>query len=150
MVFENYIANDYIRALALFIGLLILIRIGISIFERVILRVVKKTKTDIDDIITPKEPDDYFHVYQMYTIRVKNGKRDDLAKFLGESSIMTKIYFTPVHQSHFYRNVLKYKCKLPVTEKLSEQVLTLPMHPLLTKDELDLITSKIKSFFSGN
>lgn len=111
---------------------------------------ISKKLSDIDEIIAPKEPDDYFHVYQMYTIRVNNGKRDDLAKFLGESSIMTKVYFTPVHSSHFYRKILKYRTKLPMTEKLSEQVLTLPMHPLLTNDELDLITSKIESFFSGN
>jgi len=104
--------------------------------------------SDISEIILPREPDDFFHVYQMYTIRVKNGKRDDLAKFLGQCGIMTKVYFSPVHSSHFYRKVLKYKCKLPETEKLSEEVLTLPMHPLLTKEELDLITSKIESFYS--
>lgn len=108
---------------------------------------ISKKLSVIDEIIVPKEPDDYYHVYQMYTIRVKNEKRDDLAKFLGQSGIMTKVYFTPVHNSHFYRKVLKYKCKLPVTENLSEQVLTLPMHPLLTNDELDIITSKIESFF---
>ncbi|HYN44755.1 MAG TPA: DegT/DnrJ/EryC1/StrS family aminotransferase [Candidatus Limnocylindrales bacterium] len=117
--------------------------------RREIAGLMSKKLSDIDEIITPKEPDDYFHVYQMYTIRVKKGKRDELAKFMGESSIMTKVYFTPVHQSHFYKNVLKYRCKLPVTEDLSEQVLTLPMHPLLTYDEIDFITSKIESFFSG-
>lgn len=108
-----------------------------------------KKLSDIDEIITPKESDDYFHVYQMYTIRVKNSKRDELAKFLSDNGIMTKVYFTPVHQSYFYRNALKYKCELPVTEELSEQVLSLPMHPLLADDEIYLITSKIFNFFSG-
>jgi perosamine synthetase len=117
--------------------------------RREIAAYISKKLSDIDEIITPREPDDYFHVYQMYTIRVKNGKRDELAKFLGKSSIMTKVYFTPVHKSYFYKDVLKYRCKLPVTEEMSEQVLTLPMHPLLTCDEIDLITSNIVTFFSG-
>lgn len=115
-----------------------------------IARYISRTLSDIDEIIIPEEPDDYFHVFQMYTIRIKNGNRDDLAKFLGESSIMTKVYFTPVHMSQFYKNVLRYECRLPITEDLSEHVLTLPMHPLLTKDEMDFITSKIKSFFQEN
>ncbi len=118
--------------------------------RREIAKYISKKLSDIDEIITPHEPDDYFHVYQMYTIRIMKGKRDELAKFMGESSIMTKVYFTPVHQSHFYKNLLKYKCRLPVTEELSDQVLTLPMHPLLTIDEMDFITSKIETFFSGN
>ncbi|MCZ7384100.1 MAG: DegT/DnrJ/EryC1/StrS family aminotransferase [Candidatus Methanoperedens sp.] len=110
---------------------------------------ISKKLSSIDEIVIHMPPSDYFHVYQMYTIRVKNGRRDELAKFLGENGIMTKIYFTPVHHSYFYKNILKYRCKLPVTEELSEQVLTLPMHPLLTIDEMDFITSKIETFFSG-
>lgn len=111
---------------------------------------ISKKLSRIDEIITPSPPDDYFHVYQMYTIRVKDERRDELARFLGNSSIMTKVYFTPVHHSYFYKNVLKYRCKLPITEELSKKVLTLPMHPLLTTDEMDFITSKIEEFFHND
>lgn len=109
---------------------------------------VSKKLSHIEDIIIPIPPENYSHVYQMYTLRVKE-QRDELARFLGENGVMTKVYFSPVHQSHFYKNVLKYTCELPKTEKLSGEVLTLPMHPLLTIDELDFITSKIQTFFSG-
>jgi len=54
MVLEQYITNDYARAFTLFVGLLFILRIIVSVLERVVLRAVKKTKTDLDDIIVKK------------------------------------------------------------------------------------------------
>ena len=54
MVFEQYIPNDYIRALIIFLVLVFALRVAASILERVILRIVKKTKTELDDIIVEK------------------------------------------------------------------------------------------------
>jgi len=51
---ENYIANQYIRAIIVSIALLIILKIGIFILERTLLKLVKKTKTDLDDIILKK------------------------------------------------------------------------------------------------
>jgi dTDP-4-amino-4,6-dideoxygalactose transaminase len=95
--------------------------------------------------MTPAPIEDYYQVYQMYTIRVDN--RDELMKYLADKGIMTKVYFSPVHLTHFYKNELGYTCKLPVTEKISSQVLTLPMYPTLTKDEIDYIVEEIKNFY---
>ncbi len=110
-----------------------------------------KKLSGIEEVITPIPPKDYSSVYQMYTVRVKKGKRtrDDLMKHLAKKGIMTKIYFDPVHLTHFYRKKRGYKCKLPVTERLSKQVLTLPMYPTLTKDEINYITDNINTFFKG-
>jgi len=104
----------------------------------------------VKSVLPPKPPNDYYHIYQMYTVRVKEGKRtrDNLAKHLAENGITTKVYFYPVHLTHFYKNVLKYRCKLPVTEEISEQVLTLPMYPSLTTKEIDYIVEETKTFFS--
>ena len=105
----------------------------------------------IKDISLPKPPYDYyFQVYQMYTVRVKGEQRtrDDLAKYLVEKGITTKVYFHPVHLTHFYKNELNYDCKLPVTEEISKQVLTLPMYPSLTTEEMDYIVEETKAFFS--
>ena len=102
-------------------------------------------KREIKEILTPAPPRDYYNVYQMYTIRVD--RRDELMKHLADSGIMTKVYFLPVHLTHFYKNELGYMCKLPVTEEISTQVLTLPMYPTLTKEERDYIVEKIKRFF---
>ena len=54
MVLEHYIANQYIRAIIIFAVLLIILRVVTSILERVLLRLVKKTKTKVDDIIIKK------------------------------------------------------------------------------------------------
>ena len=104
----------------------------------------------IADIEVPHPPGNFFHVYQMYTIRVKEGKekRDALSAYLAEQGIMTKVYFHPAHQTHFYKNKLGYKCDLPITESLSRQVLTLPMYPALTEHEIDFIADQVATFFS--
>ena len=103
----------------------------------------------IGEIEVRVPPAGFFHVYQMYTIRVKDGqeKRDTLLAYLTEKGIMSKVYFLPVHSSHFYRNKLSYDCRLPVTERISGQVLTLPMYPTLTESEIDYIADTIADFF---
>jgi perosamine synthetase len=105
----------------------------------------------VKEIETPHPPDGFSHVYQMYTIRVKSGPadRDALLAYLAGKSIMSKVYFSPVHLTHFYKDKLKYDCKLPVTEQLSREVLTLPMYPGLTEDEMELIADNIANFFKG-
>jgi perosamine synthetase len=104
-----------------------------------------RLKQEVKEIIIPELPNDYYHAYQMYTIRVNN--RDELMKYLADRGIMTKVYFPPVHLTHFYKNELEYMCKLPVTEEISSQVLTLPMYPTLTKEEVDYIVEEMNRFF---
>lgn len=88
----------------------------------------------------------------MYLIRVKDGKvtRDELKEYLAEKGIMTRVYFDPVHLTQFYRKTFGYKGgELPVTEKVSEQILSLPMYPTLSKEEMDYMAEVINSFFLG-
>ena len=103
----------------------------------------------ISGIELQNPPKGYFHVYQMYTVRVKGGKdvRDALKEHLAKKGIMSKVYFDPVHLTSFYRR--KFQCKkgdLPISEKLSEEVLTLPMYPTLHKEEMDYIAKSISEF----
>ena len=102
-----------------------------------------RLKRETKEIIIPKSPKDYYHVYQMYTARVDS--RDELMKHLADKGIMTKVYFPPVHLTHFYKNELGYTCKLPVTEEISNQVLTLPMYPTLTREEMDYIVDLLRN-----
>jgi dTDP-4-amino-4,6-dideoxygalactose transaminase len=105
----------------------------------------------IEKIITPNQADDYFHVYQMYTVRVKEGleKRDYLMEKLAENGIMTKVYFHPIHLTRFYRKEFGYKGgELPMTEKISEQSLSLPLYPNLTEKEIDYIAEKVNFFMT--
>ena len=91
-------------------------------------------------------PKEYFHVYQLFTLKVKK-HRDELMKYLSSKGIMTKVYFSPVHLASFYRDKLKYRCDLPNTERIAKQVLTLPMYPELTKKEMDYSVESISEFY---
>ena len=106
-----------------------------------------KKLSKIKEITLPNPPPDYFHVYQMYAIRINENLREDLMKYLSEKGIMTKVYFPPIHLTHFYRTKFGYKSgELPITEVVSNQVLSLPLYPTLTEKEIDYITEKIDNF----
>lgn len=109
-----------------------------------------KKLSKITEVVPLTAPIGCFHVYQMYTIRVKGGKkaRKGLMKYLNKKGIMTKVYFPPVHLTSFYKTRLRFKCgELPVTEEISDCVLTLPMYPSLKTAEVDYITREINTFF---
>ena len=109
-----------------------------------------KKISKITEITLPTPLPDYFHVYQMYAIKINENLRDDLMKHLSESGILTKVYFPPVHLTHFYRGKFGYKGgELPITEGVSDKVLSLPMYPILTEKEIDYIAEKINNFLEG-
>lgn len=77
---------------------------------------LNKKLSNLKGVHLPKPVEDcYFHVYQMYTIVLEGDEnlRDGLAKHLLKKNITTKVYFYPVHKTHFYKNVLNYQCCLP-------------------------------------
>jgi perosamine synthetase len=104
----------------------------------------------ISNIEVPSQFEDSVHVYQLYTIRVKDGEdtRNALKEYLINNGISCKIYFDPVHLTSFYRNKYNYNVgDLPITERVAKEVLTLPMYPHLAKDEMDYMIEKINIFF---
>ena len=105
----------------------------------------------IREIKVPEAPsDDYFAVYQMYTIRVLEGskRREELMTFLKEKGVATRIYFEPIHRYTVFRSMLGgAEVELPVTERLASEVLTLPLYPGMSKEELDYIIEGIAEFF---
>lgn len=108
----------------------------------------------IEEIIPPRIPRGYSCVYQMYTIRVRSdgdrNLRDDLMTYLSSKGIMTNVNYKPVHLSRFYRERFGHtEGELPVTEKVSNQVLTLPMYPTLTEEEINYIGKQIEVFFAN-
>ena len=96
---------------------------------------------NIEQIDLPIELPKAKHVYQMYTIKLKKGNRDAFVKKLKQKNIEASVHFDPpVHlQSCYYQ-----KEKLPITEKISRSIVTLPMYPQMTKKELDYMVSVIK------
>jgi len=104
-----------------------------------------KLRYEVEDVMPSTSPDGYHHVYQMYSVRVD--ERDELMKYLANKGIMTKVYFYPSHLTHFYKDILGYECKLPITEKISDHVITLPIYPDLTRDEMDTMVDEINKFY---
>lgn len=102
-------------------------------------------------ITVPNIPDGFEHIYQMYTIRLSNKKtRDDLHQYLTKKRIFSKIYFSPIHLTSFYQKKFKVdKNSLPITNKVSEQVLTLPMYPNMTTEEKNYLVESIAEFFEN-
>jgi len=100
-------------------------------------------------IITPNIPKGYDHIFQMYTIRLPNEQiRNDLHDFLLKKKIFSKIYFPPIHLTDYYRSKYPNSTKtLPITEKISQQVLTLPLYPNMNSEEREFLTSSISEFF---
>jgi len=95
-------------------------------------------------VITPYVPPGCRHVYHQYTIRVPD-RRDQLAEYLRERGISTAIYYPlPIHKQVAYQR-LGYTDHLPVAEKVSHEVLSLPVHPALTQEELDRIVEGVNS-----
>lgn len=90
-------------------------------------------------------PVDYKHVHQLFSIRVPD--RDGLMQSLTEKGIMTKIYFPPVHLSHYYLNELGYRVSLPITEKISNEVISLPIYPGMFLEEVDIVVNAISDYY---
>jgi dTDP-4-amino-4,6-dideoxygalactose transaminase len=101
---------------------------------------------DVDLIETPIVKDDCKHVYHQYTIKIKDGKRDELSDHLIENGIGNGIYYPiPLYDQVLYKE-MGYDQSLPVTEEIVEEVLSLPVHAKLTEEDLDLIIKAIKEF----
>jgi len=105
-----------------------------------------KNLKGIGDIVTPLIASNRNHIFHQYTIRTK--LRDKLQKYLKEKEIPTMIYYPlPLHLQPAFKHLGYKKGDLPEAEKATEEVLSLPIYPELTKKEQDFIIQKIQEFF---
>ncbi len=90
------------------------------------------------------------HVYHQYTIRVTNSDRDKLAEHLSGDNIPYGIYYPlPLHKQKAYHNDSYIEDNFKVTNKMVNEVISLPMHSELDENQIDYISSSIKSFFKN-
>ncbi len=99
-------------------------------------------------IFLPIERPEANHVYHLFVIRTN--KRNSLRKFLLENGVMTGIHYPqPVHYHGGYSRLIKVQeTQLVNTEKIVDEILSLPMYPELTNENVNYITSLIQNFFS--
>ena len=100
-------------------------------------------------LITPKvKGDSQSHVFHQYTLRIINGKRDALAKYLSDLKIPFGIYYPiPLHRQKAYLDKRYDEKDFKISNLMSEQVISLPMHSELDEDQIDFICEKINEFF---
>ena len=102
------------------------------------------------------------HVFHQYTLRVLNGKRDELSKFLNDHKIPHGIYYPiPLHKQKAYlnrehenwfkkllNNTKDYNDEdFKVSIMMSKQVISLPMHSELDEEQINFISQKVNQFF---
>ena len=98
------------------------------------------------NILTPKRAEYSTHVFHQYTLRILNGKRNELQAFLAEKEIPAMIYY-PValrKQKAYYQE--SNDADFVNTDKLLDQVISLPMHSELDEEQLKYITEAVLEF----
>ena len=103
----------------------------------------------VDKIQTPfVESDIDSHVYHQYTLKVPSEVRDSLAEHLSKNNIPFGIYYPlGFHEQKAYRQEFFSDKDFPVTNKIKDQVISLPMHTELSRKQINHITNTIISFF---
>jgi perosamine synthetase len=98
----------------------------------------------------PEEPRGFKHSWYLYTVRLKNAtesERDKLVEKLRQRNIGATVYYrTPIHLMPYYKQFRNYK--LSETEKASKQVLSLPIHPAVTSEQIEYIGKTVAELLS--
>ncbi len=103
-----------------------------------------------EKITVPYTADYTNHVYHQYTILLKDADRNELNKYLAEQNIPSMIYYpVPAHKQKMFSAVGGGEYKLPVTDCLSERVISLPIHTELDEEQLQYITNHILNFLNN-
>jgi dTDP-4-amino-4,6-dideoxygalactose transaminase len=104
----------------------------------------------INELEVPVRQQNSTHVFHQYTIKINNGKRDELQKYLSDKGIPSMIYYPlPLYQQEAFKQFISPDFKLDTTEELCDKVLSLPIHTEMNLDDMNLICSCVKSFFKS-
>jgi dTDP-4-amino-4,6-dideoxygalactose transaminase len=95
-------------------------------------------------VVLPNDLPDRTHVYHLYVIRVK--EREKFMKFLSREGVQTSIHYpVPVHKQVAYKDIPKRK--LPISEKVAKEVVSLPFFVGITPQEQEYVAGRITQFF---
>ncbi len=106
---------------------------------------------EIDNIALPYIAPDRNHVFNYYTIRLKNSQknRNQLQQYLRTQGIASAIYYpVSLHLQDVYHHLKYKKGDFPESEKVQEEVLSLPIYPELTEEQISNVAKTIKGFFA--
>jgi len=102
---------------------------------------------EVEKVVTPIELSGNKHIYNYYTIRAEG--RDELRDYLKSKEIATAIYYPlPLHLQEVYKSLGYKEGDFPVAERAAKEVLSLPMYPELTEEQIKFVADSIKEFHS--
>jgi dTDP-4-amino-4,6-dideoxygalactose transaminase len=104
--------------------------------------------SSINELEVPARQHNSSHVFHQYTMKVKNGKRDALQKYLAEKGIPSMIYYPlPLYKQEAFQQFVSPDFKLEITEQLCEEVLSLPVHTEINFEDMEYVCNSIQTFF---
>jgi dTDP-4-amino-4,6-dideoxygalactose transaminase len=113
--------------------------------RREIAKIYDKEFLQNKKIIIPKESENSKHSYHLYVIRVNKKIRDNIIGEMAKENIFLGIHYpTPTHKQPVIKKIMKIP-KLKITEKIVEEIISLPMYPLLEDEEVKMIAEKINN-----
>lgn len=104
---------------------------------------------NVEQIRLPYAPGNYISSWAQYTIQLDNKeKRDKLKEYLKDNGVPSMVYYPkPMCNQKAFETSSKYTYDLEVTSKLCDTVLSLPMHPYLSNDDIEEVSNIIRMFF---
>ena len=110
-------------------------------------RLYDRSFAGLAGLIVPEEAGYGLHVYHLYVIRVP--ERDALMRALAAKGIGSAIHYPlPIHLQEAYRSLGLERGSFPVAERCSEEVISLPMFPELTQEQIAVVAGEVKSFLA--
>ena len=98
----------------------------------------------------PVEPEGFEHVYQMYTVTVPGARRDEVLTARRGNGVEASVHFDPpVHLHAYYREHFPAAAPLPVTEDLAASIMTLPMFPDMTPEQVETVCARLREALAG-
>lgn len=98
------------------------------------------------EVVTPSTDPQTEHVYHLYVVQVPD--RDELARVLDDNGVDTSVHYeTPAHRHEAITERVSTS-ELPITEALVDRILSLPMHPRITSEEIDYVCDVIENHYA--
>ncbi len=110
-----------------------------------------KELNSIDDFIVPEISGIANHSFNQFTIRIKNGLRDELKDYLSQKGISSKVYYpVPLDQQVAMQEFMKGRAICSEADKTSKEVLSLPIYPGLPNENIQHIVHTIQTYFKAS
>ena len=89
---------------------------------------------------------DRYHCYHQYTLRIKNGRRDAFTQYLADNGIGFGVFYPLSIPEQLCYKEMSFPTQYPVTDVIKNEVVSIPVHPQLTTEEVETVARVINAF----